>query len=88
MPKPPTPAPTIDAPFPDAGHEAIRQWVLQGHANSQANAAGIDDTYSLADLLFGLLGTALTAIDDLTARVTKLEAAVFPPPAAPTLEMP
>lgn len=60
-------APDPGTPFPDAGHEAIRQWV-------QGALGGVDDAYFLTDLLFDLLNSALTTIDDLTTRIAALEA--------------
>lgn len=67
----PTPL-DVEQPFPDAGHEAIRQWVKQALAESADNAAGVGDSYFLTDLLFSLLDGAFASIDDLTARLDVL----------------
>lgn len=70
------PGPDPTTPFPDAGHEAIRQWVAD-------NTSGVSDSYFLTDLLFSLLDGALTAVAQaatdagtLADRVTALEATV------------
>ena len=83
MPKPPRPPLTVDEPFPDIGHEAIRQWVKTALASGQRGESGVADTYFLTDLLFELLDDAFASIDDLTARVTALESAPTPPPPTP-----
>lgn len=95
MPRPPkelVPRPplTVDEPFADMGHEAIRQWVKSALASGERGETGVADTYFLTDLLFELLDDAFTAvdaaqaaIDDLTARVTALEPAPEPPTPTP-----
>lgn len=82
--------PDYRTPSPDEGHEAIRAPLAQAIDDlAQAvdelelNRAGVDDAYFLTDLLFDLLGGALTAIDDLTARLAVLEPAVFTPEETP-----
>lgn len=81
-----SPLPDFRTPSPDEGHEAIRAPLAQAIDDladaieaGHTNRAGVDDAYFLADMLFDLLGSALAAVDDLTARVTALEAAVVPP---------
>lgn len=74
------PAFDIDTPSPDDGHEAIRVAVVEAIADLRENTAGVGDAYWLTDLLFDLLGSALVAIDDLTARLAALEPAVFASP--------
>ena len=96
--------PDYRTPSPDAGHEALRAPLAQAiddlaatvadlantKATGSANRAGVDDAYFLTDLLFDLLGSALTQLDtqatqiaDLTARLAVLEPAVFTTPPAP-----
>lgn len=77
--------PDYRTPSPDEGHEAIRKPLEKAIddlartvADVQANTIGVDDAYFLADTLFELVGAALTAVDDLTARVAVLEAAATP----------
>jgi len=83
MPKPTRPPLTVDEPFPDIGHEAIRQWVKTALASGQRGESGVADTYFLTDLLFELLDDAFASIDDLTARVTALESAPQSPTPTP-----
>lgn len=66
-------APDLSLPLPDLAHENLRQAVVAAIGEAQFNASGVEDAYYLADVLFDLLGTALAAVDDLTARVEALE---------------
>lgn len=66
-------------PSPDEGHEAIRAPLAQAIDDLSQTTA---DAYFLTDALFDLLDSALTAIDDLTARVAALEPAPEEPSSA------
>lgn len=79
--------PDYRTPSPDEGHEAIRAPLAKAVddladaiAAGKENQTGVEDAYFLSDLLFDLLGGALAAIGDLTARVAALEPAVFTTP--------
>lgn len=67
----------LHAEHPNVDTNTMRLAVLAAIDEAQANAAGVDDSYFLTDLLFSLLDSALTAVDALTARIAALE----PPPA-------
>ena len=73
--------PDYRTPSPDEGHEAIRaplaqaiDDLAQAMEDAEANRVGVDDAYFLTGILFDLLGGVLTSLDDLTARLTALEA--------------
>lgn len=70
------PAFDLHTPSPDDGHEGIRLAVVAAIADLGTTA---DDSYFLTDLLFDLLSSAFTAIDDLTARLAALETPAEPP---------
>lgn len=84
--------PDYRTPSRDDGHEAIRAPLAQAIddlaaavAAGNQNAAGVDDSYFLTDLLFSLLDSALAAIDQQTADIADLKARVAVlEPAVPT----
>lgn len=63
----------ISVPSPDDGHEAIRAAVVGAIEELAYNTDDANLLLSLSDSLFALLDSALTAIDDLTARLVALE---------------
>jgi hypothetical protein len=63
----------ISGEYPDRAHEALRTELLAAIKSGQDNAAGVDDSYYLTDVLFGLADSLLAQIDALQQRVAQLE---------------
>ena len=54
--------------FPDRAHEALRAELLAAIAAGQENAAGVDDSYYLTDVLFDLIDSLLTQLNAVDTR--------------------
>ncbi|TKJ24371.1 hypothetical protein [Blastococcus sp. CCUG 61487] len=62
----------LHTPHPNVDIDTMRQAIVQAIAEVETNAAGLDDTYWLSDLLFTLLGSALAEAAQLRADLSAL----------------